>query len=90
MRRVHSSVRVSVEWGYEVHSILLGERTWRDICRGRQKKVRGSGYRYEGEFFWDYWIFNSVRPGSLVVEYGNDGGVGFAGDLESAEVEERV
>jgi hypothetical protein len=88
MKRVHSSFRISVEWGYEVHSIVLGERTWREICGGHPKKVRGSGYRHEGEFFWDYWIFNSAQPGSLVVEYGKDGGVGFVGDLKSAEVEE--
>jgi hypothetical protein len=78
---------LTVEWGYELHSITLTARNWRRIKAGRPLRIRGKGYYYEGEFFWDYWTFNKASTGSLLVEYG-DGGVGFDGDLDDATVEE--
>jgi hypothetical protein len=45
---------ISVTWGYEPHSITLTPRNWRRVKSGRPLSIRGKGYSYDGEFFWDY------------------------------------
>jgi hypothetical protein len=42
---------------------------------------------YEGEHFSDNWIFNTTRPGSLIVEYGDERGTGFDGAILDADIE---
>jgi len=48
---------ITVEWGYEDHSITLTPRNWAAIKAGRPYSQRGAGYRADAEFFWDYWKF---------------------------------
>lgn len=81
---------VTVEWGYEDHTIRLTARNWQKVKTGRPLRVRGKGYRCEEGFFWDYWSFNATSAGSLTVEYGEDCGVGFVGDLSDAHIEEEA
>lgn len=78
---------IVVSWGYEQHSIRLTPRNWRRVKSGKRLKLRGKGYYYEGEFFWDYWNFAGGLEGSLIVEYGDDGGTGFEGKLSDATIE---
>ncbi len=79
---------VSVEWGYETHAITLTSRNWAKVKSGKPLSIRGKGFWYEGEFFWDYWSFDGGLAGSLWVGYGDDGGTGFEGRLSDAELEE--
>jgi hypothetical protein len=80
---------ISVTWGYDVQvSIRLTPKNWARIKAGKPLRIRGKGYHYEGEFFWDYWNFGGGFDGSLIVEYGTDGGVGFDGKLTDAAIEE--
>ena len=81
---------VSVRWGYDVAvSVRLTPRNWAKIKAGKPLHIRGKGYYYEGEFFWDYWHFGGGLDGSLTVTYGTDGGTGFIGDLKDAKIEEQ-
>jgi hypothetical protein len=61
---------------------------WAKVKSGKPLKIRGEGYSYEGEFFWDYWTFEGGLSGKLLVEYGEDGGVGFDGEVCDASIEE--
>jgi hypothetical protein len=79
---------ITVEWGYELHSLPLTPRNWSRIKRGRPLTIRGKGYYYDAEFFWDYWSFGGGLDGSLRVEYGDDAGVGFEGSLSDAMIQE--
>jgi hypothetical protein len=79
---------IAVEWGYELHSLTLTPRNWAAIKAGRAHSQRGAGYYYEGEFFWDYWYFGGGLAGTLEVNYGNDGGQGFVGNLSDAKIGE--
>lgn len=85
-----AAATVTVEWGYELHTLSLTKRNWSRIIAGRPVSVRGRGYRYEGEFFWDYWHFSGGRNGTLTVMYGEDNAVGFDGTLEDAMVDVRI
>jgi hypothetical protein len=80
--------KITVEWGYGLHSITLTPKNWARVKSGRQLSIRGKGYRYEGHFFWDRWSFGGGLGGSLEVTYGDDGGVGFTGILSDAMIEE--
>lgn len=77
-------VTITVEWGYDNHSITLTQKNWAKVSSGKPLNIRGKGYYYEGEFFWDYWYFGGGLDGSLRVDYGEDGGCGFEGTLSDA------
>ena len=81
---------ITVEWGYEPHSITLTARNWAAVQAGKPHRQRGKGYRYEGQFFWDYWSFEGGLGGALEVGYGNDGAEGFAGRLADAQIQEHT
>jgi len=80
---------ITVEWGYENHSITLSPDQWSEVKSGEGLGVEGDGYYYEGEFFEDFWNFGSAEEAySLEVSYGHDGGTGYIGSLSDATVEE--
>jgi hypothetical protein len=56
---------ISVQCGNDVEvSITLSPQRWAAIKAGKPHWIRGKGYYYEGEFFWDYWDFNGgLRAG---------------------------
>ena len=84
---------ISVEWGYEDHSITLTAKNWAKIKAGKSHSQRGSGYNYEETFFWDYWSFGGGLEGELKVMYSSkdgDGGTGFDGTLSDAEIREHI
>ena len=57
------------------------------VKSGKELRIRGEGYYYEGEFFWDYWHFKGGLEGDLTVSYGNHGdysATGFDGKLQDA------
>ena len=81
---------ITVEWGYECHSIMLTARNWARMKAGKPLRIRGKGYWYEGEHFWTYWDFTGGLDGGLVVSchrgtewYGD----GFVGRLNDALIE---
>jgi hypothetical protein len=79
--------RIVVEWGYDNHEVVLAPRNWSQIKRGRKLKIRSRGF-YEGAPQWEYWSFDRGLNGDLLVEYREDGGVGFSGKLRDAMIEE--
>lgn len=86
-------MRIAVEWGDEEHSISLTPRNWARVKSGKELYIRGKGYMYEGEFFWDYWHFSGGLHGDLTVNYGNRGdysAVGFTGKLQEASIPELI
>lgn len=80
---------ITVEWGYEHHSLALSRKDWDLIKAGQSLRIRGDGYYYEGDFFWDYWFFGGGLDGILQVDYGEDGATGFVGKLRDALIEHR-
>ena len=81
---------ITVEWGYDQHSITLTERNWARVKTGKPLSIRGKGYWYEGDFFWDYWHFAGGLGEELRVDYGDDGGCGFRGALSGEYVQEHA
>jgi hypothetical protein len=80
---------ISVSWGNDVSvSIRLTPKNWAKIKAGKPLSIRGKGYQYEADFFWDYWNFSGGLRGSLMVTYGDDGAVGFDGALSGATITE--
>jgi hypothetical protein len=84
---------ISVEWGYENHSITLTAKNWAKIKAGKPHSQRGAGYMYESIFFWDYWSFGGGMDGELKVGYSSKDegyGGGFEGKLSDAEIREHL
>ena len=80
-----NAVRISVEYGYEMHSIMLPMKKWRRVVSGRALRVRGDRCFNEDGTFWDAWNFAGGLDGRVVVTYEKlrgsafDTGEGFAG-----------
>jgi hypothetical protein len=72
--------RIAVEWGYDVHEVILTPRNWSRVKRGGSLGIRSAGHAEEW-FQWEYWNFAGGLDGDLVVTYGKDGGTGFIGKL---------
>lgn len=86
-RRAYKSgtVTLTVDYGYDVHSIILSGRTWGRILAGVPVRINGQGFSWEGEPDRDYWLFNVDEPGSLRVEtYG--GGHIYKGCIDEMNV----
>lgn len=66
-------------------AIQLSSEEWQSVTDGQKLIKNGAGYIYDEEFFQDRWCFNSYPNASLVVEYGQDGGEGFVGNIEDSE-----
>lgn len=85
---------ITVEWGYEIHQLVLSPEDWASVKSGQELNITGEGYRYDGCFYWDYWTFGGGLDGSLLVEYEDtenyawSRGVGFDGHLSDAMIEE--
>ncbi len=79
---------ITVEWGYDSHSITLNPGQWAGVLSGEPLGVKGPGYYYEAALFQDYWDFEGGLDGSLSVSYGDDGAEGFNGTLRSARIQE--
>ena len=79
--------RIAVEWGYDIHEVILTPRNWSRVKRGGSLKIRPPGFSEDG-FQWEYWNFARGLDGDLVVGYGEDGGTGFIGNLRAAMIEE--
>jgi hypothetical protein len=80
-------VELRVSRGYDVEVVLrLTPRNWSRVRRGLPLRIRGRGYRYEAEFYWDYWIFSGAPDYAVRVEYGEDAAVGFDGKLSDIEI----
>ena len=75
-------VKISVEWGGDLHELQLPFERWIRILCG-ESWVTKETYWYEGERFIARWYFNE-RHG-LEVTY-DGGGVGWEGDLHGIDV----
>jgi hypothetical protein len=84
-RYLTGSATVTVNYGYDIHSIECSGRTLRQILKGRAVTLRGQGFWWDGQPDQDYWTFNEVEPGSLYV-HTEGGGVVFDGNLANGEV----
>ena len=83
-KRKKIAATVTVEWGYELHTLELTPRNWARVQAGKPFSTSGNGSHYEGEFFSDYWHFNDQGKGSLTVTYGDEGTEGWIGNVGSA------
>jgi|WetSurMetagenome_2_1015567.scaffolds.fasta_scaffold475804_2 hypothetical protein len=73
-------IELSIEWGYEAHSLSVTPLVWAQIVSGEEVTLRSRG-AYEGKFFWIQWSFNCGEIQDLYVTYGDDGGVGYEGNI---------
>jgi hypothetical protein len=87
----NAGTKLSVSWagGDVTVELSISKQNWSKILRGESLAIRGKGYRYEGEFFWDYWYFSGGIDGELIVCFGSpkDGdysGQGFIGTARVA------
>jgi hypothetical protein len=60
-------VRLTVNYGYDIHSVEMPASTWLEIQGGEAVTVQGQGFSVEGVFSQDEWAFNVRGRGSLQV-----------------------
>jgi hypothetical protein len=57
-------VRLTVNYGYDIHSIEVPASTWLQIHGGEAVNVQGQGFFIEGVESQDVWTFNSPEAGA--------------------------
>jgi hypothetical protein len=73
---VPASFRASWGRGDEVEvELQLTSRNWAKLLRGKGLSIRGKGYRYEGDWFWDYWKFGGGLDDLVEVFFGDIHGI---------------
>ena len=76
---------MTVDFGYDQHSIRLTERTFAQIQAGIPVAIRGQGFLVEGALEEDHWAFNIGAVGAVQVST-DTGREVFEGRLGEAEV----
>ena len=84
MKARRPRISVAVEWGYDVHDLLMALDTFRRVLKGKPM-MRVRHYWHEGERYRGEWSFNKTRPWELEVGH-DDGGVAYVGSLADATV----
>jgi hypothetical protein len=82
-------VNISVEIGYELHTLSVSNEEWTTIKAG-EPFVKDLESHYEGELFTYEFNFNSDPENNLIVSYYGedmDAGDGYIGNIEGAILE---
>lgn len=78
-------VRVTVDYGYDLHIISITDAIFAKIQAGQPVVVEGQGFPVEGVMEQDQWVFNCGAVGAVQVMT-DEGREVFEGDLGDAEV----
>jgi hypothetical protein len=65
------AITVTVNYGYDIHSVKITRAEYEQIYRGEATEVKGDGFSIEGEMDSDSWTFNKETPGSVYVTTDN-------------------
>lgn len=79
--------RITVNYGYDIHSVTVTAKIVDQIQRGEAVTVKGQGFYIEGEKSKDIWSFNCTGHNALEVD-GEDGYQIFIGEVTSATITE--
>ena len=63
-------VSVSVPWGYEEATLIIGPINWKRISEGKLVSLTSRGWN-DGEGFTLHWGFNTTAQNPLWVSYGD-------------------
>lgn len=78
-------IRVTVDYGYDLHGISLSEAAFAQIQAGMPLTIQGQGFPVEGVMEQDEWSFNCGAFGAVRVMTDTGRDV-FEGGLGNAEV----
>jgi hypothetical protein len=79
------SVRVTVDYGYDIHSIEFSGRTYARILAGKALTINGQGFHWDGIPDQDYWHFNAETAGFIYVNTEGGGDI-YSGHIDDGEV----
>lgn len=79
--------KITVNYGYDIHSVTVSAKVMDQINAGEAVSVHGQGFYIEGEKELDNWSFHCTAPGSLEVECDNGHQV-YIGKLDAATITE--
>ncbi len=79
-RGVVDGVELTVDYGYDAHSVTLSREEWKEVCSGKKMVIAGTGFHVDGRLAQDYWAFSTLGERSLHIYLGDAGWRGFADD----------
>lgn len=80
-------VIVAVKWDDDWHALVISADRWRRIRHG-ERVISRTKYWKEGKRIWCHWLFDEGAECSLVMDYREDDGLGFNGDIRDATIVE--
>jgi proline racemase len=80
------TVKVTINYGYDIHSIVMSQRSWDRIAKGEAVTMNGQGFFIQGVESEDVWTYNSPEAGALSVD-AEDGHQIFIGHMSAASTQ---
>ena len=80
------TVKVTINYGYDIHSIVMSQLSWDRIAKGEAVTMKGQGFFIEGVESQDVWTFNSPEAGALSVD-AEDGHQIFIGHMSAVSIQ---
>ena len=79
-------IRLTVDFGNDLHTIIISETMWGQIERGKPVVVEGQGFPVEGVIEPERWAFNHGTVGAVYgsTDEGREVFEGYLGDAEVA------
>jgi len=62
-----ASVTITVEYGYDVHSVKVSSVSYRKFLAGEHFEIKGQGFLVEGDEEQDFWVFNKSESERIIV-----------------------
>jgi hypothetical protein len=59
MRNLDPKIRITINYGYDIHSLELLASDFERIKHGESLEIIGQGFSVEGEITQDTWIFKN-------------------------------
>jgi hypothetical protein len=81
-----SKVKLTVDYGYDIHSIIVPFTVVEQIAAGKRTTITGQGFPIEGGLENDEWAFNTLEANDLYITTDSTREI-FSGDINNITIE---
>jgi hypothetical protein len=81
-----SKVKLTIDYGYDIHSIIVPFTVLEQIAAGKKTIITGQGFPVEGELENDEWAFNTLEANDVHITTDSTREI-LSGDINNITIE---
>ncbi len=62
-------IKISCYWPDDWKSVILSEKEWENLLKGKKLSLEGESYSYEGQNYSAWWEFKGGKDSKVIVTY---------------------